>query len=98
PHHATIFPYTTLFRSHWTEIASAGSPRQSGGPVAAYASSRLRSFSARSGQSGQNSPAVRLMDVIFSAGSPHTGHTGFTTLTAFRDRKSTRLNSSHVSI
>src|SRR5256885_9189482 len=61
PPRSTLFPYTTLFRSH-----------------------RLRA--------AREAPALR------GAGRPAPGARGVTRDDALRDRKSTRLNSSHLVI
>src|SRR2546422_5599144 len=65
PPRSTLFPYTTLFRSHNERTQNALDCR---------CAASLRAFSARA--------------IVFDSGSPAA-------LEESRDRKSTRLNSSH---
>src|SRR5437867_2393678 len=73
-----------------SEIASAGLPRQRGGPVPPMYRSRLarpaRRSRSRSGQYGHSSPASRTKTWIFSATWPHPhGHTFFVSFRTMPD-------------
>src|SRR3989454_2639089 len=71
PPRSTLFPYTTLFRSHQRSSISCGAdPRWAGGGSACRSRRRLR-YTAQERTAGRR---------------------------ARRDRKSTRLNSSHLVI
>src|SRR2546430_3268754 len=83
PPRSTLFPYTTLFRSRDQNPRSA-----SGGPLFAAGSRSLRSSKA----SGSESTAATRASI--RALMPATSTAG----SAFTDRKSTRLNSSHSQI
>src|SRR3712207_8265854 len=77
PPRSTLFPYTTLFRSHHGFLLAGGSERHGGFP----AGHRRHLFESASADLGRND----------REGEP---------LRAYRrkDRKSTRLNSSHANI
>src|SRR3712207_6998043 len=70
PPRSTLFPYTTLFRSHWRRMAL------SSGTLAS-----------------SHSWLIRSKHDLMSPSSTHCGDTDLP-----RDRKSTRLNSSHANI
>src|SRR5207249_12075166 len=84
PRSAALFPYTTLFRSR--------RPARGGGAAAARRRRRRRSARRRHGGGRGRGPRARL-------GAPAAGGcVGRGRDRPRRDRKSTRLNSSHVSI
>src|SRR5438067_9790382 len=76
---STLFPYTTLFRSRWTN------PAQIRDQV-------CDPYGGKIGQHGAYSPSRAMCRVLFGISKESTLHV------AQLDRKSTRLNSSHVSI
>src|SRR2546427_6382758 len=77
PPRSTLFPYTTLFRSHGADGA------QDRGDVHA-----VRPHGGRSGAAGRRAGGEPAQD----------DHRGATHRAGVRDRKSTRLNSSHSQI
>src|SRR3712207_6920211 len=84
PPRSTLFPYTTLFRSH---VLDAGAPARGAQQFPRAASRRICLSSVRS--------ATALRRRAFSASRSFSRFTW----SAFRpDRKSTRLNSSHANI
>src|SRR3712207_7967562 len=76
PPRSTLFPYTTLFRSHARDVIVALEP-----PVGISVRNALKGRIVEVAESGPAS-----MDLRIAVGS------------AFLDRKSTRLNSSHANI
>src|SRR5207249_6328186 len=95
---STLFPYTTLFRSHY---APAGPNR--GAPATRLAARRDRPTAGHVGARGDLPAADRLGGLIVAEDSPGAVP-GPAIAPAvppdpgqLRDRKSTRLNSSHVS-
>src|SRR3712207_6991070 len=87
PPRSTLFPYTTLFRSQET-FAERG--RRLEPPVDTSGPWRVLAV-------GEPSPQfLALNHALKSQGADVVG--AFTTYTAFEDRKSTRLNSSHANI
>src|SRR3989442_4850643 len=88
PPRSTLFPYTTLFRSPLAALAMV--------PLAIYFYNRLQ----------QIGWAISLCQVVFGLGILRLAQGGFNfrwplvpeKQLAARDRKSTRLNSSHVRI
>src|SRR5699024_11801538 len=87
PLHFTLVPYTTLFRSRHRD--RSGGEDASGAPAGRTAALPAGAGPARSGPPGTHRP-----------GGGTTGLLNPAPLTSrhIRDRKSTRLNSSHVSI
>src|SRR5207302_8430907 len=86
PPATTLFPYTTLFRSEEGLVkiaASGGKRRQQSGAVERRVGRLLE----------RNSRAARLFEVRVEVDAQ-----GFPQLRWTKDRKSTRLNSSHVKI
>src|SRR5690349_22128140 len=75
PPRSTLFPYTTLFRSHEHDQPADRAGDRGGGR--------------RAGHRGAGRPGVRRRGGCGRGGAVHHGR---------RDRKSTRLNSSHVEI
>src|SRR5947209_15816419 len=82
---STLFPYTTLFRSVLTE---RGDDRRAGGGPGSTGS---RGDDCRRRQRGGLGPRPACRHQRAAVGKPVEGR-------ALRDRKSTRLNSSHANI
>src|SRR5690606_40251941 len=91
PPRPTLFPYTTLFRSLFArllaeETAGAGKlPVTIGGALGA-------------GKTEGGTYVIAVIDITDKDGKPLHRLLNETTLSGVRDRKSTRLNSSHVKI
>src|SRR5207249_10388605 len=85
PPRSTLFPYTTLFRSRRRGARAAAVQRDA--PLSAHAHQDGRRHGG-GGPGAAPAPAVR----------PHEVRDVEPGVPIFRDRKSTRLNSSHVSI
>src|SRR3712207_7705676 len=83
PPRSTLFPYTTLFRSHACYVRSVGTV-----PYSPNGSDELADGAA---EQARQHDCVVLSHHGCSALGPDVGM-------AFRDRKSTRLNSSHANI
>src|SRR3712207_7700083 len=91
PPRSTLFPYTTLFRSHPGQQAPA---RPVAPQPAAQGQKRATVIAVTSGKGGvgKSNVAVNLAIKLASAGKT------VVLLDADLDRKSTRLNSSHANI
>src|SRR5690606_40088258 len=88
PPMSTLFPYTTLFRSPRERVAPRQSPRTS--MAFAHGGAAKRVGLGRPGSSRGSSRAAGAYErTVGAVNTDGTGH-------ARRDRKSTRLNSSHV--
>src|SRR3712207_7005899 len=93
PPRSTLFPYTTLFRS----VPARPMPRARGRVAAIdIGSNSVRQIVADVSADG----AIRVVDEMKAAPRLGTGlsDTGMLAPDAMRDRKSTRLNSSHANI
>src|SRR5699024_12779432 len=92
----TLFPYTTLFRSDVEQAIQHGVPEVSTEPSTTPApSSKIENRSAQTQQRTSTGDIEIPVDVLCcrTYGTSKTRNT-----TCLEDRKSTRLNSSHVSI
>src|SRR5689334_24673725 len=85
PPRSTLFPYTTLFRSRGDHFASAQPLRGPGVGAPVWAAT------------GDFSGSGRRDEVVWYDGNGLFLFAGPTLATAWSDRKSTRLNSSHSS-
>src|SRR5690606_40055103 len=86
------FPYTTLFRSSESGAAAAETSANAAGPTVAGASRALNLITRAVPSTGEQLPVVGLGGA--NTFSETAGEEDFETI----DRKSTRLNSSHVKI
>src|SRR5688500_19721982 len=87
PLRPTLFPYTTLFRSHRDPRLSLLVAPDRGRGDRGRRSGRAGGGQVKAQAAHATTPRVAL------AGNPNTGKTSL-----FKDRKSTRLNSSHLVI
>src|SRR3712207_9210243 len=94
PPRSTLFPYTTLFRSGWAAALAARHAGQGRG---------LRRADAGGGQPGAAAGALHggraaLAGAVLAGRAGGGAGRGLRRLCTVRDRKSTRLNSSHANI
>src|SRR5262245_62912600 len=82
PPRSTLFPYTTLFRSGWQPASDSGFALSQDG--------KGYTLALRDGSSERYNLDGRIIS--------ETNVAGQTTTFAYEDRKSTRLNSSHLGI
>src|SRR5947209_16593760 len=88
PRKSTLFPYTTLFRSRVKPAAGTSS-----------GDGNIRFRNDRSPKKRDGAANFRIFDPAVDIGSPRPGgFPGCSPIARGRDRKSTRLNSSHANI
>src|SRR5207249_8720933 len=97
PRHYTLFPYTTLFRSRGADAAQQQEP-----PVG-HVPDHVADFVEGAGDESSRGPVPQhdrdaAGPIADAAGEESEQCVGHGLLEARKDRKSTRLNSSHVSI
>src|SRR3712207_9174971 len=94
PPRSTLFPYTTLFRSALPRRIGADGE----GGDAATGGARPLAGGTAGGAAGHLGRRARAADLRRPAGLPHDGGGLAARAVRARDRKSTRLNSSHANI
>src|SRR5439155_24464990 len=97
PPRSTLFPYTTLFRSIPSAADDMVAHVAADSSLASYAWQRARTAPAKAGLSAGAILAVILALALGALVASRRRSAGRSTVAA-RDRKSTRLNSSHVAI
>src|SRR3712207_9345111 len=94
PPRSTLFPYTTLFRSNHRRRAHSQARRARDAPAVHRVITKPHEFSDRLARRWRGAAGVD----VARARQPATGRPAALRAAPERDRKSTRLNSSHANI